>query len=189
MAENIRIMKAEADEREKVKLELLEEEATGDYEDLSEYIGYTLVEDGRTEEQPVLIYDEQFELENLANKAGANYLLSVGKLIGAQVALKEEEIKERKGDVDMSRARTFNYHIEFTLPEGYQVEGLEGLVYQVDNEYGAFTSKAEVKEGLLVIDTRKEYKNSHVALENWPQMVEFLEAAYDFTQKKVILKK
>jgi hypothetical protein len=41
----------------------------------------------------------------------------------------------------------------------------------------------------LRIRTEKTYNNAFVKAEDWPLMLEFLSAAFDFSKKKVLLKK
>ena len=70
-------------------------------------------------------------------KAGNNYLLEVGKLIGPQMLIEEDE-KDRQADIFLSNARTFEYRITLTLPDGYQAKGLEDLNVKLDNRAGQF---------------------------------------------------
>lgn len=89
----------------------------------------------------------------------------------------------------MSFPRSFENEITFNIPEGYSVSGLEKLNKKVENETGGFVSTAEVKGNQLVIKTLKYYKNYFEPNTNWNKMIQFLDAAYQFTQEKVLLKK
>jgi hypothetical protein len=75
------------------------------------------------------------------------------------------------------------------IPEGYTVSGLEKLNVKVENETGSFVSKAEIKDNKLVIVSTKNYINSYEPNANWKKMIAFLDAAYQFSQEKVLLKK
>jgi hypothetical protein len=72
---------------------------------------------------------------------------------------------------------------------GYTVDGLQELNYNVDNESGSFVSSAKMDGNKLVFSTQKIYKKNYDKKEQWPNYVAFLEAAYRFTQAKVVLKK
>ena len=140
-------------------------------------------------EEPQFEYKMSSTVPGLVQKAGPNYLLNAGMLVGAQKEIDEKD-KTRNIDVFMNSPRSYHNEITFEIPEGYTVEGLEKLTFNVDNETGGFTSSAQVgADGTLKIKTKKWYAHQHEKAENWPKMLEFLEAAYDFTQTKVLLKK
>jgi hypothetical protein len=63
------------------------------------------------------------------------------------------------------------------------------LHYDIDNERGGFKSSAEMKEGILEVTATKYYNDNFVDKEDWPLLLEFIDAAYDFSQKKVLLEK
>jgi hypothetical protein len=86
-------------------------------------------------------------------------------------------------------ARTIENNIVLAIPAGYTVDGLQDLTYNVDNESGAFITTALVDGDKLVINSRKLYKKSHDKKEVWANYVAFLEAAYKFSQAKIVLKK
>ena len=59
----------------------------------------------------------------------------------------------------------------------------------IDNESGSFISTAKVDGDKLIHTTKKVYKKNYDKKEAWPNYVSFLEAAYKFSQAKVVLKK
>jgi len=101
----------------------------------------------------------------------------------------DEDQVDRSYDINMSFARTFYEEIVVELPVGYDVEGLDRLNVSVENKTGKFISTAEVRDGKLYLNTTKEYTESHVDVSDWPLMLAFLEAAYQLSQEKVLLKK
>jgi hypothetical protein len=66
---------------------------------------------------------------------------------------------------------------------------LQDLNFDVDNESGAFVSAAKLEGDKLTISTKKVYKKNYDRKEMWANYVAFLEAAYKFTQVKIVLKK
>ncbi|MEC4005254.1 DUF3857 domain-containing protein [Flavobacterium sp. SUN052] len=144
---------------------------------------------GRFGKKSALVYEENFAIKNnLIKKAGENYLVEIGKLITAQVEIDKKE-KERKNNVYMIYPRSFENEISVEIPAGFTVAGLDKLNKKVENETGGFVSSATVSGNKLVIKTTKYYKNYYEPNSNWNKMIQFLDAAYQFTQEKVLLKK
>ena len=144
---------------------------------------------GRFGKNSPLIYEEDFVIKNnLVKKAGDNYLLEIGKLISTQIEIDKKE-KERKNNIYMIYPRSFENEITLEIPKGYTVAGLDKLNKKVENETGGFVSSAVVSGNKLTIKTSKYYKNYYEPNSNWNKMILFLDAAYQFTQEKVLLKK
>jgi hypothetical protein len=177
------------EERKKTQTDYLKKTVENDGLEVEKYDKFELVQDGRFDETPMLVFKEKFSLKKLLNKAGRNYLLDAGKLIGGQVKLEEKEIKTRDNDIWISHARTITNNITIVLPKGYTADGLQDLNYNIDNESGSFVSSAKMDGNKLIVSTQKIYKKNFDKKEMWPNYVGFLEAAYKFTQVKVVLKK
>ncbi len=177
------------EEEAESRLEYLEANANRELKvELASYDSFELQNDGRYHDNPVLKYNESFTLTDLLQKAGGNYIVEIGRFIGSQVEI-TEEIEERQYDIYMLFARSFLNEIELMIPEGYTVEGIEALNMEVDNDTGSFKSAAKIEGNKLLIETQKVYKNNYEPKGNWSKMIDFLEAAYQFSQQKVVLKK
>lgn len=148
-----------------------------------------IVQTGRFHDKPEFVYTCSAEASGAIKKAGRNYLVNIGKFIDGQIQLTDEERKERKYDVYHAYARSYAYRIEFTIPDGYQVQGLEKLENNVENATGGFTSSAKVEGNKLIIESNKHYNSNFNKKEDWPLMVKFLDAAYNFTQQQILLRK
>ncbi len=134
-------------------------------------------------------FTESFNAKNaLLKKAGPNYIIEIGKLIGGQIDLEEKE-RNRTANVYVQNARSFNHNITFNIPEGYTVAGLDKLNKSVDNETGAFISTAVIEGDQLIINTSKQYKHNFEPNSNWNKMIAFLDEANQFTNEKILLKK
>lgn len=179
----------EKEERKKTRSEYLQKQIERDELEVEKYEKFELLSDGRFDESPMLKFKESYTLKKLINKAGRNYLLDIGKLIGGQIKLEEKEMKARTNDIWIPHARTIANDITIMLPEGYTAEGLQDMVFNVDNESGAFVSTAKIDGNKLVVTTKKIYKTNFDKKEKWTNYVSFLEAAYKFTQAKIVLKK
>jgi hypothetical protein len=127
-------------------------------------------------------------LDGLVKKAGNNYIFEIGKLLGGQIEIKPED-HVRNEDIYMAYPRQFSYTIQFDIPDGYTCEGVDRLNVKVENETGGFTSAATVKGNSLSIDIKKYYSNGYEPVANWPRMTAFLDACFEFTKVKLLLKK
>lgn len=176
------------DEHLKERKELFEKMLKENF-DPEKYDDFELIKDGRFGDTATLEYKEKFSLKKMLNKAGKNYLLEVGKLIGGQIKLEQTEIAERKSDIWLPYARTIQNNITVELPAGYTADGLQDLNMNIDNESGSFVSTAKLEGDKIIIATTKLYKKNFDKKEAWSNYVSFLEAAYKFSQAKIVLKK
>lgn len=136
-----------------------------------------------------LVFTENFTItSNFIKKAGNNYIIDIGKFISSQVDIEEKEY-DRTNNVYTAFPRSFEYTIVLDIPAGYSVSGIEKLNVKVENETGSFISKAEIKDNKLIINSFKNYFNSYESNANWKKMIAFLDAAYQFSQEKILLKK
>jgi hypothetical protein len=155
---------------------------------VASYDGFELQQTGLWYEQPGLKYQDEFTLEELLESNGPHLMLPIGKLIGSQVALKKEELT-RKDDVYMTAARSFKHTITITVPPGYELKGLDKLNANVTNATGGFVSTAVLNNNQLTLTVHKYYAHNFEKAASWPDMVAFLEAAYQFSQQKVLFRK
>ncbi len=96
---------------------------------------------------------------------------------------------KRISEINISRQSSYNYNIEIQIPEGYYVESVDALNYNVVNEMGEFTAKATIEGNVIKLITSKKYKTTHSSIDNWNDYIAYLEAAFEFSQKKIIIKK
>lgn len=148
-----------------------------------------ILQTGRFDDKPEFIYTCNTEAKGAIKKVGKNYLVNIGKFIDGQIHLTDEEREERKYDIYHSYARSYKYTISFTIPEGYNVQGIEKLENNIKNNAGSFISTAKIEGDKLIVECRKEYSSNFAKKEDWPLMVEFLDAAYNFTQQQILLRK
>ena len=174
-------------ERLKSQKEYWKEDLEDDFE-VESYESFKLVNPGREQSDPVLTYEEQFKIKGLLNKAGRNYSLDVGKLLGNQLKLEEKDMK-RNSDIYYPFPRKLVNNITIELPAGYVPDNLKDLDVKVDNEAGTFSSTAKFEGGKIIVTTTKVYKATFMERDKWPMWIDFLETAYNYSQKKVILKK
>lgn len=170
--------------------ERFEESAKSEYscDEIEDYT-YSIDSNGRYSLDSYFTFTESFKAKNaLIKKAGPNYIIEIGKLIGGQIDLTEKE-RDRTANIYMAYPRSFNYKITLNIPDGYTVAGLDKLNKSVDNETGAFISTAKLEGNQLIINTSKQYKNYYEPNNNWSKMILFLDEANQFTNEKILLKK
>lgn len=170
------------------KLEYMKEVFEDDYESISNYSEFTLNSDGRTWRKQELIFTNKFELADMVKVAGQDILVSIPSLIGEQLYVAQDE-RKREVDAYMGFPRSLRNIISFTIPDGYKAVGVPNLNMNTDNETGTFAVQATVEGNQLKILVKKLYKQVTVKKESWPKMLECLEAAFNFSQKKILLKK
>ncbi len=174
--------------KEKERKEIFEKDLKAVF-DVDKYLGFELIKDGRYGDTAWLQFNEKFTLKKMINRAGKNYIVEIGKMIGPQIKLEETELKGRLTDIWVPYARTIENNVSLTIPAGYTVDGLQDLNQSVDNESGSFVSTASVKDDKLIVNTKKIYKKSSDKKEVWNNYVAFLEGAYKFSQAKIVVKK
>lgn len=170
------------------KLEYMKEVFEDDYDNLNTYTDFVLNADGRTWRKQELNYTNKFELGDMVKVAGNNLLVSIPGLTGEQLFVNRDE-KNREVDAYMGFPRSLRNIINFTIPDGYKAVGIQNLNTNIDNEVGTFAVQASIEGNKLTILVKKVYKQTSVKKENWPKMMEMLDAAFNFSQKKVLLKK
>ena len=170
------------------KLEYMKNELADSYDNILAYNEFTLNSDGRTWRKQDLNYTSKFELGDMVKIAGDNLLVSVPGLIGDQLFIPQED-RSREVDAYMSYSEVIRNVINFTIPAGYKAVGIQSLNTTLDNEVGTFAVQASVEGNSLNILVKKHYKNAIVKKEDWPKLVAMLDAAFNFSQKKILLKK
>ncbi|MGB3005157.1 MAG: hypothetical protein WBC06_01525 [Chitinophagaceae bacterium] len=170
------------------KLEYMKKAVEDEYDNVTAYNEFSLGSDGRTWRKQELNYTNRFELGDMLKIAGNNLLVSVPGLMGDQLFVTPDD-RKREVDAYMSYPRIIRNVINFTIPAGYKVVGVQNLNMNIDNEAGTFAVQASVEGNSLNVLVKKHYKNTIVKKENWPKLLEMLDAAFNFSQKKVLLKK
>ncbi len=183
-----RLILARKEEFKKRKPDLMKHQLQNDYNNIVSYDNFSLMTDGRTFNKQELKYSETFVLGDLTRKAGKNYLVSVPGLMGGQVQVKPED-RQRKYGIDLRYPHILSWEINYTFPAGYTVKGIADLNQHVENETGAFSSKASVEGNVLKLSIKKVYKQTKIKKEDFGKMLEFIDAAYNFSQRRILLKK
>ena len=136
------------------------------------------------------VYHVDYVMDGMVKRAGNNYLLSVGKLIGSSLKL---EGKDRKRIDDVWRKMAFvdEWNIEIPLPQGYKVsaEALKKIETSVGNECGEFTVKATAGNESVKVYVRKCFAHRVEPISNWSKLLALVDACSAFADKQMVIAK
>lgn len=133
-------------------------------------------------------YRSTFALDNFVKKAGNNFIVDAGRLIG-KFSKVEDKDRKRTIDIYMTCARSFTYNISINIPEGFNAKGIEELNMNKTNETGSFVSTASSDGKVITISVKRSFSKNLEPAANWSKLVELLDAVYDFNSKKILLEK
>jgi hypothetical protein len=175
--------------RETTRTERIKESVESDFNiKVKEVSDFKIEQTGRYDDAAEMIYSFNFTTEDIVKKAGPNYLIDVGKLVEGQTKIDGEELK-RKNNIYFDNPRAFKYKIVIDIPKGYTVQGLDKLNQKTEFKVGGFTATAKEEKGQVIIETNKHYEVNYAPNSEWQNIVKFLNAAYDFSEQKLLLKK
>ncbi len=183
-----RLIFAKKEEFKKRKPEYMKRQLQNQYNNVLSYDNFTLITDGRTFNKQELKYTEKFVLGDLTKRAGRNFLVSVTQLMGGQYQVKAED-RQRRYDVNVRNPHTLTWDINYAIPAGFTVKGLADLNQNVENETGEFTTRAIIEGTVLKLNIKKVYKQTEIKKESFNKMLDFIDAAYNFSQRRILLKK
>lgn len=136
------------------------------------------------------VYHVDYVMDGMVKRAGNNYLLSVGKLIGSSLKLEGKD-RERIDDVWRKMAFVDEWNIEIPLPQGYKVsaEALKKIETSVANECGEFTVKATAGNESVKVYVRKCFAHRVEPVSNWNKLLALVDACSAFTDKQMVIAK
>lgn len=136
------------------------------------------------------VYHVDYVMDGMVKRAGNNYLLSVGKLIGSSLKLEGKD-RERIDDVWRKMAFVDEWNIEIPLPQGYKVsaEALKKIETSVANECGEFTVKATAGNESVKVYVRKCFAHRVEPVSNWSKLLALVDACSAFADKQMVIVK
>lgn len=136
------------------------------------------------------VYHVDYVMDGMVKRAGNNYLLSVGKLIGSSLKLEGKD-RERIDDVWRKMAFADEWNIEIPLPQGYKVsaEALKKIETSVANECGEFTVRATAGNESVKVYVRKCFAHRAEPVSNWSKLLALVDACSAFADKQMVIAK
>ncbi|HYK45807.1 MAG TPA: hypothetical protein VEV83_11595 [Parafilimonas sp.] len=133
-------------------------------------------------------YHTTFTMDNFVKRAGNNYILEAGKLIGSFNKLDEKD-RTRTIDVYTPCAQICTYNVTVSIPHGYKVKGLENFSKTLNNETGSLTASAIADDTAVHITIKQSFASNFEPAANWPKLVELMDGLYDLSSQKLLLEK
>ncbi|HEU0137938.1 MAG TPA: hypothetical protein VFQ50_11660 [Flavobacterium sp.] len=159
----------------------------------TEYQKMTTENDGLTfiGKKPFVL-DVSFEGRDLIQKAGNNYLFSIGQIIGKQMELYQEE--KRTLPVEIDYPHSYLRRVRILLPEGVTVKNLDKLAmaYQTNisgKKVAEFTTTYDAKPTEITIENVEYYNIVNYPLANFEEYRAVINAAADFNKVVLVLSK
>ncbi|GLB47799.1 hypothetical protein Y10_01670 [Neptunitalea sp. Y10] len=150
---------------------------------------YKIDSTGRYGLKDPMVYSESFDINNkFVKKAGPNLIVEIGKLMGNQILIKEED-QERTLDVYQQYAKKLITEVRFTVPEGYVAKPVDNLNKSFENEAGSFTCEAKIEGNQVIMTVTEIHAHNFEKAEDWPKLVAILNAANEASNNKVLLSK
>ena len=165
-------------------------------EEITEHFGaepkdvtaYKILEPAFLNQTKPFEYRSAFRMENFVQKAGNNYILEAGKLIGVAKKVEESE-RNRTMDLYIICASTYNCDIIINIPKGYHIKGVEEMNKRVSNKTGSFTCSATSDEALVHIKVQILNEHNLEKAEDGPKVFELMDALYNLSGQKLLLEK
>lgn len=133
-----------------------------------------------------------FDGKDLMQKAGDNYLFSVGKIIGTQTELYQEN--KRVMPVEIDYPHSYLRKIRIILPKGCTVKNLEKFNMDFKTEISGkaeagFVSKYSKQDNEVAVENVEFYNIVNYPLEKFDDYKAVINAAADFNKIVIILNK
>lgn len=134
------------------------------------------------------VYHSSFTMDNFVKKAGNNYIVEAGKLVGS-VSKVDEKDRIRSIDIFMPYARTYTYNISLALPKGYKVKGIENFNKNITNETGSLVTTCTADNAAVHVTIQLQYLKNFEPAASWPKLLALMDGFYDISNQKLLLEK
>lgn len=131
-----------------------------------------------------------FDGKDMIQKAGGNYLFSVGQTIGRQMEFYQES--KRLLPIEIDYPHYYTRKIKIVLPEGAKIKNLDKFVMDFKTDLNgkteaAFTSKYSQNKNEVTIENTEFYNIVNYPLASFDQYKAVINAAADFNKIVVIV--
>lgn len=143
-------------------------------------------------DEPFVI-KSQLTANSLVEKAGKSYLFKIGEIIGSQMELYQEQ--ERQNSIEMPYPTYYKRTIEFTIPDGYSLGGLEDVKIdkfmegQDGKKVNRFLSDYKQEGNKVTVTANEYYESIRFPKEAYESFREVINAAADFNKVVLVFEK
>lgn len=139
-----------------------------------------------------LIIDYEYSSEEYLEEVNGNYIFNVGKLIGNQSELYQEE--KRVNPIELSYPNEYKYIIKVHIPNGYTIKNLEKLKdsssFKINEKLAAqFISNYKIDKNILYITISEKYPLIKINKEYYDLYKDVVNSAFDFSKKIILFEK
>lgn len=157
------------------------------YFEIKDYKLLKITDGARSERDPTLIFEEEYEAKGLVSRAENRLVIDIGRLLGTSFTLFDSEDTLRLTGIDHKLPRTVEHILYFDVPEGYTYKGLEQFDTLVNNETGSYEIRFEKEAGGFTIRTTRIYKAAYFDKSHWPAVKELVDINAFINAKHIIL--
>lgn len=129
------------------------------------------------------------ESTGLVEEAGNTILFKIGQVIGQQMEMYQEHA--RQNPIDLDYAHNYRRTLNFSVPAGYQLKGLEKLNMNIttDDKSMGFISSYKMEGDKLVVTVDEYYNVTRLPVSAYEPFRKVINAAADFNKIKLVLEK
>ena len=159
-------------------------------EPVKDLSNYKVLAVGNQQDSIAFTFTVRYGLDGFVKKAGNNFILSLGKLLGDAPKIEGTE-RQRTLDVNMNCPKEVKWNITVNLPQGYEPskKSLQELNSRVDNSFGSFITTAKTEPGKLILQVTKTYKVLNLPVSAWQQLLDVYDARAQFGTRQIVLSK
>lgn len=130
-----------------------------------------------------------YNSEEVLEEVHDNYILNVGRLIGTQSELYQEE--KRINPIELYNPNAYKYKITVEIPEGFKPKNLNELninsTFNINNELGAhFISSYKQEKNIIIISISERYPKINIPISYYNNFKDVINSAFDFSKKDII---
>lgn len=150
---------------------------------------YNMEQIGIGSHSPHLKYQLTYILPGCVKKAGGNYLISIGKLMGSNTYI-DPSMRTSHHEQILYQARTTQWELCLDIPEGFSPdpESINQLQHNIENEAGAFHSQISYNEKQIKLILTKCISKQTLPADKLPLLLEIIDAMSAFEAQTVFLK-
>ncbi|MDT8415702.1 MAG: DUF3857 domain-containing protein [Flavobacteriaceae bacterium] len=128
--------------------------------------------------------------DDFVDKAGNRYIFKIGQLIGLQVEMYEDKLREQTLEADFQR--TYFRTLTFDIPEGFQIQNLDDI--NIDESFSEngktlmyFKSSYAIEGNTVTVTANEQYNQNIIDLSLYESYRKVINSAADFNKVKLVL--
>lgn len=130
-----------------------------------------------------------YGVSGLYTKAGPNYNVKIGALIGDFTKFKTKDLEARSYNVWYGYPYSRIIKVKVSIPEGFKASNLEGLSFTENNALYTLNSKAEVIGAEVVLTVSYTVIKKEFTPEEWSKLISMYYQLYSLSEKSIFLKR